>query len=152
MSTSRFASILIDPNPISAQSERSNFDSQNSFGVDSISKNAPKELFLWGETPLGIFAELTPLNQLFQQSQETKEPIFSPTKSNVSNQSSVQQVFNVVSVANGLNFLVFTDETTRMTYQLGADTLGDPYQNDALVSLSELSEVKFNDPQKFACG
>lgn len=55
-------------------------------------------------------------------------------------------------MANGLNFLIFTDENTKVTYQLGSDSLGDPYQDDALVSLSELSEVKFNDPAKFSCG
>lgn len=39
-----------------------------------------------------------------------------------------------------------------MTYQLGAENLGDPYVDDTLVSLSELRDVLFFDLDKFACG
>ena len=47
----RFASILVDPQE----------------------KGSPKELFLWGETPLGLFQEPTPLNQLFADCQESPD-------------------------------------------------------------------------------
>jgi len=39
-----------------------------------------------------------------------------------------------------------------MTYQLGAESLNDPYVDDALVSLSELRDALFSDLEKFACG
>ena len=39
-----------------------------------------------------------------------------------------------------------------MTYQIGAENLIDPYIDDALVSLSELRDAQFDDPNRFACG
>ena len=39
-----------------------------------------------------------------------------------------------------------------MTYQVGAENMIDPYADDALVSLSELRDAKFNDKVRFACG
>ena len=39
-----------------------------------------------------------------------------------------------------------------MTYQIGAENLIDPYIDDALVSLSELRDAQFYDPDRFACG
>lgn len=39
-----------------------------------------------------------------------------------------------------------------MTYQIGAENLIDPYVDDALVSLSELRDARFDDADKFACG
>ena len=45
---SRFASIVVDP----------------------VEEGQPKELFLWGQSPLGVFNELTPLNLLSAGSYE----------------------------------------------------------------------------------
>ena len=39
-----------------------------------------------------------------------------------------------------------------MTYQVGAENMIDPYADDALVSLSELRDAKFDDKVRFACG
>ena len=105
--TSRFASIVVDPQ-----------DGEQ-----------PKELFLWGQSPMGVFNELTPLNQLFGNSQEQ------------SSSSEHHQTFNVKAVRNGLNFCVFIDEKSGMTYQIGAENMIDPYIDDALVSLAELRDI-----------
>ena len=111
---SRFASIVVDP----------------------VEEGQPKELFLWGQSPLGVFNELTPLNQLFASSYEQSE----------------HQTFNVRAVKNGLNFCVFVDQDSGMTYQVGAENMIDPYVDDALVSLSELRDAQFSDISKFSCG
>lgn len=111
---SRFASIVVDP----------------------VEDDQPRELFLWGQSPLGVFNELTPLNQLFASSYEQSE----------------QQNFNVKAVKNGQNFCVFIDNDSGMTYQIGAENMIDPYIDDALVSLSELRDAQFGDVAKFACG
>ena len=97
--------------------------------VDPVEDSQPKELFLWGQSPLGVFNELTPLNQLFAGSYEQPS------------QQSDQQSFNVRAVRNGLNFCVFVDEDAGMTYQIGAEHMIDPYVDDALVSLSELRDA-----------
>ena len=62
---SRFASIVVDP----------------------VVDGSAKELFLWGQSPLGIFNELTPVSQLFDTNQS----------------------FNVKAVRNGRNFCIFVD-------------------------------------------
>ena len=106
--------------------------------VDPVEDDQPKELFLWGKSPLGVFNELTPLNQLFSNCQE-------PTEEH-------GQTFNVKAVRNGLNFCIFVDENTGMTYQVGAENMVDPYADDALVSLSELRDAQFGDLASFDCG
>ena len=67
-------------------------------------------------------------------------------------EQSDQQTFNVKAVKNGLNFCVFIDNDSGMTYQVGAENMIDPYVDDALVSLSELRDAQFSDITKFACG
>lgn len=71
----------------------------------------PKELFLWGQTPLGLFQEPTSLNQLVSECQPEEQ----------------SQMFDVKAVKNGENFCVFIDQVTGLTYQLGAEDLKDPY-------------------------
>ena len=44
------------------------------------------------------------------------------------------------------------DETSGMTYQLGAENMTDPLGDDALVSLSELRDAQFFNANTFACG
>ena len=39
-----------------------------------------------------------------------------------------------------------------MTYQVGTENMGDPYIDDALVSLSELRDAQFSGVTKFSCG
>ena len=95
---------------------------------------------MWGQSPLGVFNELTPLNHLFASSYEN------------SSESVSNQTFDVKSVKNGLNFCVFVDESSGMTYQIGAENLIDPYIDDALVSLSELRDARFSGHELFACG
>ena len=56
------------------------------------------------------------------------------------------------SVRNGQNFSIFVDETSGMTYQLGAENMADPYGDDALVSLSELRDAQFISKDTYACG
>ena len=53
---------------------------------------------------------------------------------------------------NGQNFSIFVDESSGMTYQLGAENMADPFGEDALVSLSELRDAQFADKDTFACG
>lgn len=67
-------------------------------------------------------------------------------------QSEEAQTFNVTAVKNGLNFCVFVDSESGMTYQVGAENMIDPYVDDALVSLSELRDAQFGDLSKYACG
>ena len=86
---------------------------------------------------MGVFNELTPLNQLLTGGYEQAEN---------------SQSFNVRAVKNGLNFCVFVDEQSGMTYQVGAENMIDPYLDDALVSLSELRDAQFAEFHKFACG
>ena len=56
------------------------------------------------------------------------------------------------SVRNGQNFSIFVDESSGMTYQLGAENMADPFGEDALVSLSELRDAQFMDKNTYACG
>ena len=78
------------------------------------------------------------MNQLFADCQESPD---------------VQsQVFNVSSVRNGQNFSIFVDESSGMTYQLGAENMADPFGEDALVSLSELRDAQFINKETYACG
>ena len=55
-------------------------------------------------------------------------------------------------VKNGQNFSIFVDETSGMTYQLGAEYMTDPLGDEALVSLSELRDAQFFNDSTFACG
>ena len=108
--------------------------------MDPAEVGQPKELFFWGQSPLGVFNELTPLNQLFAGSYEHTA------------EAGASQTFNVQAVRNGLNFCIFVDQDSGMTYQIGAENMIDPYVDDALVSLSELRDAQFSDVNLFACG
>ena len=63
--------------------------------VDPQESEQPKELFFWGRSPVGIFNELTSLNQLFDNKTESGEE---------------HQIFDVKAVRNGANFCVFVDQ------------------------------------------
>ena len=86
---------------------------------------------------MGIFHELTPLNDLFQTERDSLEN---------------GKVLDVLAVKNGRNFCVFVDQKTGMTYQIAAEKMIDPYESDVLVSMSELRDARFRDAEKFACG
>jgi hypothetical protein len=58
----------------------------------------------------------------------------------------------VKAVHNGQNFSIFVDELTGMTYQLGAEDLGDPFSSTSQVALSELRDAQFQSSNSFACG
>lgn len=77
-----------------------------------------RELFLWGESPLGIMNELTPLSELIKQTSDPNESTYH------------RQMFDVEEIKNGQNFCLFVDAISGLTFQLGAETLGDPYQTD----------------------
>ena len=81
-----------------------------------------------GTLTAGVFNELTPLNNLLQSNADMVDE-----ESNLS----------VSAVKNGMNFCVFVDERSGMTYQIAAENMIDPYSDDALVSLSELRDARF---------
>ena len=56
------------------------------------------ELFLWGETPLGVFTEPTSLNQLINEAQDE------------------QPMLDVQAVKNGAFFCVFVERQTGLTF------------------------------------
>ena len=53
-------------------------------------------------------------------------------------------MFDVKAMKNGQHFCVFVDETTGLTYQLGAEDLGDPLSSESQVTLSEVRDARFN--------
>lgn len=63
--------------------------------VDPVEDDQPKELFLWGQSPLGVFNDLTPLNPIFAAS--------------CADQPSDAHLFDVKAVKNGRNFCIFVD-------------------------------------------
>jgi hypothetical protein len=57
------------------------------------------ELFLWGDTPLGIFQEPTSLNQLISETSDEQQPHL-----------------DVVAVKNGPTFSIFVEKQTGFTF------------------------------------
>ena len=94
------------------------------------------ELFLWGETPLGVFQEPMSLNQLINETTSESNPNL-----------------DVQAVKNGPYFCVFTEKTTGFTFQLGSENLSSPYSDsNCQVSLTELRDMTFTEKNTFACG
>lgn len=69
-----------------------------------------RELFLWGETPLGCFNEPHSLNQLISDTQSAGVP------HQTSEQESEQPNLDVQSVSNGAYFCVFVEKQTGYTF------------------------------------
>jgi hypothetical protein len=75
------------------------------------SGDSRSELFLWGETPLGVFSEPTSLNVLISEAQDE------------------QPMLDVLTVKNGAYFCVFVEKQTGLTFQLGTENLTNPYED-----------------------
>lgn len=94
------------------------------------------ELFLWGETPLGIFQDPVSLNQIINENQQDE-----------------QTQFDICAVKNGAHFCVFIEQRTGLTFQLGSEQMTNPYEDlNVQVALTELRDITFIDKESFACG
>ena len=72
------------------------------------------ELFLWGETPLGIFQEPMSLNQLINETTSEDNPNL-----------------DISAVKNGPYFCIFTEKQTGFTFQLGSEKMNNPHQDSS---------------------